>query len=40
MTRTGDGKTARLGGTGPADGAEYDQAGLTQVMSGLFAPRP
>jgi hypothetical protein len=38
--RTGDGKTARLGGTGPADGAEYDQAGLTQVMSGLFAPRP
>jgi hypothetical protein len=38
--RTNDGKTARLGGAGSTDGAEYDQAGLTRVMSGLFAAGP
>jgi hypothetical protein len=35
--RSNDGQTARLGGTGSAHGPEYNQAGLTQIMSGLFS---
>jgi hypothetical protein len=34
--RSDDGKTARVDG----GGEEYDQAGLTSLMSGLFDPRP
>jgi hypothetical protein len=37
--RTNDGKTARIDGTGSDDGEQYDQAGLTRIMSGLFSPR-
>ena len=36
--RSNDGQTARLGGAGSAHGQEYDHAGLTQIMSGLFSP--
>jgi hypothetical protein len=36
--RSNDGRIARIGGTGSANSQEYDQAGLTQVMYGLFSP--
>jgi hypothetical protein len=36
--RTDNGKTARIANAGTSGGQEYDQAGLTIIMSGLLSP--